>query len=747
MSSIRIDIEEAEQLHEKIDAVNNEGEEKPWSVDDPSFRYAPKKPTEDPWALLLRPLLEKDKRQCDVWIDEVQNLLIFAGLFSAVVTSFVVESYKNLQPDPNDSIISLLSVIAISSQSSSNNSSSLPISQPPFTPAASSVRVNVLWFMSLVLSLTTVLVGIISLQWIREHQSYPALSPKEVYALLHMRTQSLRQWHVPSIFRTLPILLQIALALFLVGLIDFLLPFGNKIAAPISVMIGITLLFLLYTSTYPAIQGILLYMQIRWFGYWQPSPSPCPFKSPQSYIFLKISSNLFNTWLKLYRHTPKLGLWRRLASSVLRVADARIKGIGALSYIRKSYDHPSSWTQHDATWLSIRDAYTQCKQQILLSTEGVEPSVDGTWKDFPIFDLVRAIQQTSEDLKRDFASEYYCVSEISEKIALSQRHLSWKDFQLLNEHLQYLLLSSKNNDGVLLLDVFKFYTPFYSNAATHSESRARVARIFHHENLHMILDDILAHGTAEPAYVHHRLELRLRIISSLHLETHGLRIPFSDDRLAQRFPPCLQLGPDVLNSASGEPLEFYYQLGLLVEHIFKRIDEVSSVHYRKQLASGLLYHHFPYIFRRARRTVRRISTLWTAPYHNDPRSQEVIIKFNETFCFIKDRLEEQLAAQTKHDIHPSLMFYIGSLYAKDLLTNYFDGDFSALLSRLKVYKQRTIDAGGRNSEIETMLQNPGIYGPDVFTSDWWKFLDFVQYLDTSEKFLETLNGIHRAPTS
>ncbi|KAF9553579.1 hypothetical protein CPC08DRAFT_594837, partial [Agrocybe pediades] len=181
-----------------------------------------KKPTEDPWALLLRPLLEKDKRQCDVWIDEVQNLLIFAGLFSAVITSFVVESYKNLQPDPNDSIISLLSVIAISSQSSSNNSSSLPISQPPFTPAASSVRVNVLWFMSLVLSLTTVLVGIISLQWIREHQSYPALSPKEVYALLHMRTQSLRQWHVPSIFRTLPILLQIALALFLVGLIDFL---------------------------------------------------------------------------------------------------------------------------------------------------------------------------------------------------------------------------------------------------------------------------------------------------------------------------------------------------------------------------------------------------------------------------------------------------------------------------------------------------------------------------------------------
>ncbi|KAF9563022.1 hypothetical protein CPC08DRAFT_612719, partial [Agrocybe pediades] len=211
------------------------------------------------WALLLRPLLEKDKKQCSVWIDEVQNLLIFAGLFSAVVTSFVVESYKNLQPDPNDSVISLLSVIAISGLSSSDTSSSPPISPAPFAPAASYIRVNVLWFMSLVLSLTTVLVGIISLQWIREHQSYPDLSPKEVYALLHMRTQSLREWHVPSIFRTLPVLLQTALVLFLIGLIDFLFPFGNKIAIPISVMIGITLSFLLYTSTYPAIQGMIMY--------------------------------------------------------------------------------------------------------------------------------------------------------------------------------------------------------------------------------------------------------------------------------------------------------------------------------------------------------------------------------------------------------------------------------------------------------------------------------------------------------
>ncbi|KAF9484085.1 hypothetical protein BDN70DRAFT_826282 [Pholiota conissans] len=71
---------------------------------------------------LLKPEMEADKIQCDAWKDEVQTLLIFAGLF-AVVTAFVIESYKFLLPDPNDTIISLLTQIA----NAPNNSSSPPL--------------------------------------------------------------------------------------------------------------------------------------------------------------------------------------------------------------------------------------------------------------------------------------------------------------------------------------------------------------------------------------------------------------------------------------------------------------------------------------------------------------------------------------------------------------------------------------------------------------------------------------------
>ncbi|KAF9484152.1 hypothetical protein BDN70DRAFT_180815 [Pholiota conissans] len=149
--------------------------------------------------------------RCNAWKDEVQNLLIFAGLFSAVVTAFVIESYKLLQPDTNDTIISLLSTIA-NGQNQTVTPSSLPFSQAPY-----SVRINVCWFISLILSPTTVLVGTIALQWLREHQLYVGYSGKEKLAILHMRREAAEAWFLPQVFAMLPLLLQAALVLFLIG--------------------------------------------------------------------------------------------------------------------------------------------------------------------------------------------------------------------------------------------------------------------------------------------------------------------------------------------------------------------------------------------------------------------------------------------------------------------------------------------------------------------------------------------------
>ncbi|KAF8181094.1 hypothetical protein BJ912DRAFT_832629, partial [Pholiota molesta] len=225
-----------------------------------------------------------DTLRCNVWKDEVQNLLIFAGLFSAVVTTFIIESSKLLLPEPNAAMIGLLFHIA----SGLNNTSPFPPSVSPddilapFSRTSTAVRINVFWFISLILSLTTVLIGTIALQWLREHQSYGGYSGKEKFAMLHMRSEAIEAWYLPKVFVVLPLLLQAALVLFLLGLAGFSSLLGPQLMWSVLVFALPTLFFLLVTTILPSLQGLFFFCGM----YPRKSlPAPCPFKSPQSNAF------------------------------------------------------------------------------------------------------------------------------------------------------------------------------------------------------------------------------------------------------------------------------------------------------------------------------------------------------------------------------------------------------------------------------------------------------------------------------
>ena len=94
-----------------------------------------------------------------------------AGLFSAVVTAFLIESYSWLQADPGDQSVKLLT--QISSQLSSLSMSAVNASLPEqddsllaYHPSHLQVRVNVLWFLSLFISLIAALFAILVQQWL-----------------------------------------------------------------------------------------------------------------------------------------------------------------------------------------------------------------------------------------------------------------------------------------------------------------------------------------------------------------------------------------------------------------------------------------------------------------------------------------------------------------------------------------------------------------------------------------------------
>ncbi|KAF8717505.1 hypothetical protein AX14_012177 [Amanita brunnescens Koide BX004] len=237
-----------------------------------------------------------DDGRCEAWKDEVDNLLIFAGLFSGIATGFTLEAYTWLNADPTTATAQILSIMA--QQQLSNNSlptyqqqlSSIVSGLQNFAPPAYAIRVNVFWFLSLSFALTTATVGILCMQWLREYQRDNNLPHMETFALSQMRREGLEKWRVPTILSTLSLFLQLSLMLFFIGLLDFLWHISDAttaVAIVNSVFCGITLLFLAATTVLPSFQFLF-------HASYRLRVPQCPYKSPQAWAFCRLGFYLFS---------------------------------------------------------------------------------------------------------------------------------------------------------------------------------------------------------------------------------------------------------------------------------------------------------------------------------------------------------------------------------------------------------------------------------------------------------------------
>ncbi|KAG2008223.1 hypothetical protein CC2G_013677 [Coprinopsis cinerea AmutBmut pab1-1] len=268
-----------------------------WKTGDPYHHPIPSQG--DAWEESFRVVQRFDDEMCRGWREEIDTLLVFAGLFSATVTAFTVESYRQLHPDSvsDDLSVQLLARISDQLLAAAPNANlppnpvTLNTVVEEFTPTPSSVRVNVFWFTSLTIALTTVLVGILCKQWLREYQRYEGLSPKEAFPVRQMRYEGLLRWHVPTMLSCLPLFLQASLILFFAGLLDLLWSIHNVVATVVSLLVGITMLFIITTTILPFSQYLFHFSRLN------PTVDPqsqCAFKSPQSRAFHLLGTSILN---------------------------------------------------------------------------------------------------------------------------------------------------------------------------------------------------------------------------------------------------------------------------------------------------------------------------------------------------------------------------------------------------------------------------------------------------------------------
>ncbi|KAG7086087.1 hypothetical protein E1B28_003602 [Marasmius oreades] len=263
-----------------------------------SLAPPPTEPTiQQSWDALTKTIDTRDDELMKGYKEDIDTLLVFAGLFSAIVTAFTIESSKRLEEDLQNTTVVLLRQLA--HRQMSGLSSPPPA---PFTPNPSDVRINTVWFLSLILALVYALFGLLCKQWVREHQRQTnTRTPGQALALHWLRNQSFARWHVPKILASLPILLEVALFLFFAGLLELLwnrhhVPFAIALA-----VVGFAVICYLTTTILPGLHIIRQVFQThpyftednpvfypRDIGRLPPIDLICPYKSPQSWLIFRL---------------------------------------------------------------------------------------------------------------------------------------------------------------------------------------------------------------------------------------------------------------------------------------------------------------------------------------------------------------------------------------------------------------------------------------------------------------------------
>ena len=208
--------------------------------------------------------------------------------------------------DPSDVTNTLLYHVSLQLQSLAVTSTSpttiSSASQPPqrFAPPPLAVTVNKFWFTSLAMSLVAALFAITVYPWLREYKTASRFTTEEGVLMREMRQRSLYKWGVPLIISSIPLLLEIAVILFLTGLSQLLSSLSYAVFLPFATFLYVSLVFFGFTLSAP-----------MFF-------STCPYKSPTSFAILYLSKALL--WMLAFLFCVCIGAPVLLCAEIVATA-------------------------------------------------------------------------------------------------------------------------------------------------------------------------------------------------------------------------------------------------------------------------------------------------------------------------------------------------------------------------------------------------------------------------------------------
>ncbi|KAG6919743.1 hypothetical protein DXG01_001577 [Tephrocybe rancida] len=211
------------------------------------------------WSVYLD---EADNLDTDIlqgYRNIIDSLLIFAALFSGVVTTFVVQTSTALHSDNGQIMAALLYennqlLWAAGNGTNANDVPFATLAPGSTTHSSTDVWINGLFFASLALALSTALLTVLAKQWIQAYTSIIPGDGKTRALIRHFRFLGIQTWPFGGIIEALPLILHGSVAIFMIGLALHVSQFSPPLCGIVASVTIITFMFYFVTSLLPAIR-------------------------------------------------------------------------------------------------------------------------------------------------------------------------------------------------------------------------------------------------------------------------------------------------------------------------------------------------------------------------------------------------------------------------------------------------------------------------------------------------------------
>ncbi|KAG9108431.1 hypothetical protein FRC07_008445 [Ceratobasidium sp. 392] len=240
------------------------------------------------WKTYVREADRSDKEKMDLQNNSMDVLLSMysalpgrtptvAALFSAISTAFIIESLGDLKPDHAESSAQTLLLMS-KTLTALTNGQPAPLSpedEPSsvaFSPPRSAVIVNVIWLLSLSLSVAVSLIAMLAKDWCYRFMSRRSGPMYEQAIRRQQKWNGMELWKMELVLEKLPLAMHLALLLFAVGLCIYLWDISVSVAMPVVVTTAIAVLTYGFATIAP--------LRDTFCPYSTPLSSPIQFSKP-----------------------------------------------------------------------------------------------------------------------------------------------------------------------------------------------------------------------------------------------------------------------------------------------------------------------------------------------------------------------------------------------------------------------------------------------------------------------------------